>query len=172
MKIKHEIWCSGSGDKQPLLDWGAESTLSPAFIPDCRLENFFWSVFPKTLHWHSLDLVFTPGHSLLGKSLEQPASACRWCSHLMLTGCPKVHAFMILVILPSGSGLGVCNKAIILRKTWINIMQFLNICCFCKCYFCEVSQGCESTLLGIPTTRHGYFPKEKNTETWRDAQYH
>ena len=41
-----------------------ESTLSPAVIPDCRLQNFLWSVFPKTLHWHSPDLlVLTPGRS-------------------------------------------------------------------------------------------------------------
>ena len=40
MKIEREIWCNGSGDLQPLLDWGAESTLSPAFIPGCRLQDF------------------------------------------------------------------------------------------------------------------------------------
>ena len=28
----------------------------------------------------------------------------------------KVHAFTIPVILPSGSGLGVCNKEIILKE--------------------------------------------------------
>ena len=39
-------------------------------------------------------------------------------SYLTPTQCSKVHAFMIPVILPSGSGPGVCNKAIILRKTW------------------------------------------------------
>ena len=66
MKTEHKIGCNGSGDLQPLLDWGAESTLSPAFIPDCRLQNFLWSIFPKTLHRHSPDLlVFTPGCSLL-----------------------------------------------------------------------------------------------------------
>ena len=44
----------------------------------------------------------------------------------MATWCSKVHAFMIPVILPSGSGLGVCNKAIIPRKTWkIIINSFL-----------------------------------------------
>ena len=57
----------------------------------------------------------------------------------------------------SGSGLGVCNKVIILRKTWIIVTQFLNIRRFSKCYFCEISQGCENTLLGIPTTRHEYM---------------
>ena len=57
----------------------------------------------------------------------------------------------------SGSGLGVCNKVIILRKIWIIVTQFLNIRCFSKCYFCEISQGCENTLLGIPTTRHEYM---------------
>ena len=39
-------------------------------------------------------------------------------SYLMPTRCSKVHAFVMPVILPSGSGLGVCNKAIIRRKTW------------------------------------------------------
>ena len=38
-------------------------------------------------------------------------------SYLTPTRCSKVHAFMIPVILPSGSGLGVCNKTIIRRKT-------------------------------------------------------
>ena len=68
MKTEHKIWCNGSGHLQPLLDWGAESTLSPAFIPNCRLQDFFFNlIFPKTLHWHSPDLfVFTPGRSLLG----------------------------------------------------------------------------------------------------------
>ena len=45
----------------------------------------------------------------------------------------------------SESGHGFCNKVIILRKPWIIIMQFLNIHCFSKCYFCEISQGCENT---------------------------
>ena len=75
MKTEHKIWCNGSGHLQPLLDWGAESTVSPAFISNCRLQNFLWSIFPKTLHWHSPALlVFTPGHSLPGKSWEQSAS--------------------------------------------------------------------------------------------------
>ena len=65
-----------SGYPQSLLDCGSESTLSPAFISNCRLQNFLWSFFPKTLHWHGPALlVFTPGHSLLGKSREPSASA-------------------------------------------------------------------------------------------------
>ena len=72
----------------------------------------------------------------------------------------KVHAFMTPVILPSGSGLGVCKKAIILRKTWkmffiivdTSSTQLLDICCFSRCYYYEISQGCECTLLEIPTT--------------------
>ena len=75
MKTELKIWCNGSGYPQSLLDWGAESSLSPAFISNCRLQNFLWSFFPKTLHWHSPALlVFTPGHSLPGKSWEQSAS--------------------------------------------------------------------------------------------------
>ena len=33
-----------------------------------------------------------------------------------------------------------------------NHQYSLNTCCFSRYYFCEISQGCESTLLGIPTT--------------------
>ena len=40
MKTEHEIWCNDSGDLQPLLDRGAEPTLSSAFIPKCRLQEF------------------------------------------------------------------------------------------------------------------------------------
>ena len=40
MKTEHEIWYNGSGNLQPLLDWGAEYTLRPAFIPNCRLQDF------------------------------------------------------------------------------------------------------------------------------------
>ena len=43
MKTEHEIWCNGSGDLQPLLNWGTEATLSLAFIPNCRLQDFLWS---------------------------------------------------------------------------------------------------------------------------------
>ena len=50
MKTEHEIWCRGSGDLQPLLGCGAESTLSPAFILDCSYNNFFDLIFFKTLH--------------------------------------------------------------------------------------------------------------------------
>ena len=47
MKTEHEIWGNGSGDMQPLLDWGAESTLSPAFIPNCRLQDFLRSYLSR-----------------------------------------------------------------------------------------------------------------------------
>ena len=41
------IWCNGSWDLQFLLGWGAESTLSPAFIPNCRLQDFLRSYLSK-----------------------------------------------------------------------------------------------------------------------------
>ena len=50
-------------------------------------------------------------------SLGNNQQVFRWHSCLTPTWCSKVHALMIPAILPSGSGLGVCNKAIILRKT-------------------------------------------------------
>ena len=160
MKTEHGIWCNGSGDQQPLLDWGAESTLSPAFIPNCRLQDFFDLIFPKTLCWHSPDLlVFTqvvPFWASLRNNHQVHGRLHAWPP----TQCFQVHAFMTPVILPSGSGLGVCNKAIILRKTWkIIINTVLNICRFSRCYFCGISQGWESTLLGIPTTPDGQTQK-------------
>ena len=51
-------------------------------------------------------------------SLGHNQQVRRQCSYLTPTQCSKVHAFMIPLIFSSGSGLGVCNKAIILRKTW------------------------------------------------------
>ena len=49
-------------------------------------------------------------------SLRNNQQVCRQCSCVPLTWCSKVHAFMSPVILPSESGLGVCNKEIILKK--------------------------------------------------------
>ena len=93
-------------------------------------------------------------------SLGNNQQSGRQCSYITLTWCPKVHVFMIPVILPSGNGLGVCNKAIIQRKTWkmffiiagISSTQFPDIWYFSMCYFYDISQGCESALLEIPTT--------------------
>ena len=54
-------------DLQPLLDWGSESTLSPALFLIADYKTFFDLIFLQTLHWLGPDLlVFTPGHSLLG----------------------------------------------------------------------------------------------------------
>ena len=50
MKTEHKIWFNGSGNLQPLLDRAAESTLSPACNPNCRLQDFFDLIFSKTLH--------------------------------------------------------------------------------------------------------------------------
>ena len=49
-------------------------------------------------------------------SLGNSWQVLRQQSCLVPTQCSKVHAFMIPVIIPSGSDLGVCNKAIILKK--------------------------------------------------------
>ena len=144
--------CNGSGYPQSLLDWGAESTLSPVLLLIADYKTFFDLSFPR----HYIDIVqilFLPQAVPFWENLGNNQQVHRQCSYLTLTRCSKVYAFMIPMIIPSGSGLGVCNKLIILRKTWrIIITQFLNLYCFSKCYFCEISQGCESTLLGIPTT--------------------
>ena len=115
--------------------------------------------FPR----HYIDIVqislFWPQGVPLWDSLRNSQQVCRQCSCLTLTRCSKVHAFMTPVILPSGSGLGVCKKAVILRKTWKMFFiivdtssQFLDICHFSRCYLYEISRCCESTLLEIPTT--------------------
>ena len=65
-----------SGDRQPLLDWGAESTLSPAFTPSCRLQDFLWShLCQDTTLTRPRSPCFYPGLFPLGSSREQPASA-------------------------------------------------------------------------------------------------
>ena len=139
MKTEHKIWCSGSGDLQPLLDWGAESTLSQAFIPNCRLQEFLWPYLSQHTCCVNhvllnvrvyIDIVqislFLPLAIPFWGSLGNNQQVCRQCLCLMLTQCFKVHAFMILVIVPSGSGLGVCNKAIILRKAWKIIINIVS----------------------------------------------
>ena len=46
----------------------------------------------------------------------------------------------------------------------ISSTQFLDICCFSRCYFYEISQDCESTLLEIPATVVQEYPSA-NTQT-------
>ena len=115
--------------------------------------------FPR----HYTDIVqilFLPQTVPSWESVRNNQQVCRERSCLTPTWCSKVHAFVIPVILPSGSGLEVCNKAIILRKTWKMVFiivdksstQFLDIWCAPRCYFYEISQDCESTWLEIPTT--------------------
>ena len=129
MKTEHETWCNGSGDLQPLWDWGAESTLSPAFIPNCRLQDFLRSYPSQDTCCVNHVLLNVMDHTdRVQISLSLPQAVSSWASlgnsqqvHrqpscLTPTWCSKVHAFMIPVILPSGSGLGVCKKVIILKK--------------------------------------------------------
>ena len=92
MKTEHKIWCNGSGHLQPLLDWGAESTVSPAFISNCRLQNFLWSIFLKTLHQHSPDLLVYTQVVPFWDSLSNNQQVRRQCSYLTLTQCSKIHA--------------------------------------------------------------------------------
>ena len=60
--------------------------------------------------------LFSPQACPFQASLGNNEQVRRQCSCLALTRWSKVRAFMIPVILPSGSNLGVCNKAIILKK--------------------------------------------------------
>ena len=141
---------------------------SPLWVQLSFLIADYKTCFAVSVPRHYIDIVqislFLPQAVPFWNSLGNNQQVCRQCSYLTPTWYSKVHAFMIPVILPSGSGLGVCNKTIIRRKTWkmvfiivdISSTQFLDICCFARCYFYEISQGYESTLVEIPTSR-GYF---------------
>ena len=139
-KTEHETWCKGSIEALwPLLDWGAESTLNPAFIHNCRLQDFLRSYLSQhTGHISHILLnimdytdtvqisVCLPQAIPFWDSLRNNQQVGRQCSYPTPTPCSRVHAFMIPVILPFGCGLGVCNKAIILRKTWKIIINVIS----------------------------------------------
>ena len=128
LRTEHENWCNGSGGLQPLLDWGGSPLWVQLLFLIADYKTFFDLSFPR----HYIDIVpislFSPQTIPFWDSLGNNQQVCRQCSHLMLTRCSKVHAFMIPVILSSGSGLGVCNKAIILRKTWKTIINTVSWC--------------------------------------------
>ena len=159
MRAEHEIWCSGSGACS--LCW--TEVQSPLWVQLLLLTVDYKTFLDRSFPRHCTDIgqiLFSPQAVPSWDGLGNSQQVCRRCSYLALTCCSKVHAFMTPVILPSGSGLGVCKKAIILRKTWkmffiivdTSSTQLLDICCFSRCYFYEISQGCECTLLEIPTT--------------------
>ena len=119
MKTGYEIWCNGSGDLQPLLDWHAEHTLSPAFIPDCRPQDFLKPYLSQDTCCVNHELLnvlddtdavqvflFTPQAILFRSSLGNSWQGHRQRSHLAPTQCSKVHVFMMPVILPPGLALG------------------------------------------------------------------
>ena len=95
---------------------------SPLWVQLLFLIADYKTCFALSFPRHYIDIVqislFLPQAVPFWNSLGNNQQVCRQCSYLMPTWCSKVHAFMIPVILPCGSGLGVCNKAIILRKTW------------------------------------------------------
>ena len=95
---------------------------SPLWVQLLFLMADYKTFFDLSSPRHYRDIVqislFLPQAGPFWNSLGNNQQVCRQCSYLMPTWCSKVHAFMIPVILPCGSGLGVCNKAIILRKTW------------------------------------------------------
>lgn len=80
------IWSNGSGDLQPLLDWDAESTLSPAFVAKCRLQDFFkiWTDIVQIS-------LFSPQAVPIWASLRNNQQLRRQRSCLMPTWCSKVH---------------------------------------------------------------------------------
>ena len=95
---------------------------SPLWVQLSFLIADYKTCFAVSFPRHYIDIVqislFLPQAVPFWNSLGNNQQVCRQCSYLPPTWYSKVHAFMIPVILPSGSGLGVCNKAIILRKTW------------------------------------------------------
>ena len=94
---------------------------SPLCVQLLFLIADYKTLFDLSFPRHYTDIVQIPLFLLQAfpfwESLRNTQQVCRLRSYLTLTQCSKVHAFMIPVILPSGYGLGVCNKAIILWKT-------------------------------------------------------
>ena len=108
-KTEQEAWGSGPGDlhQSPL------RVQLLALITDYKAS--FDLILPKTLHWHGPDLLAsTPGRSLLGSLGNN--SKCAGSVHAWRRPAVPRPIFHIPVILPSGSGRGVCNKEIILKK--------------------------------------------------------
>ena len=94
---------------------------SPLWVQLLFLIAEYKTCFDLSFPRYYIDIVqilFLPQAVPFWNSLRNNQQMCRQCSYLTQTWCSKVHAFLIPVILPSGSGLGVCNKAIILRKSW------------------------------------------------------
>ena len=100
------------------------ATLSPAFIPNCRLQDFLRSYPSQDTCCVNHVLLNVMDHTdRVQISLSLPQAVSSWASlgnsqqvHrqpscLTPTWCSKVHAFMIPVILSSGSGLGVCKNS-------------------------------------------------------------
>ena len=117
MKTEHEILCNGSGGCSPY--W--TEVQSPLWGQLLFLIAGYKTVFDLSFPRHYIDIahiLFLPQAVPFWDSLRNNQQVRGQCSYLMRTLCSKVHAFMILVILPFGSGLGVWNKAVILRKTW------------------------------------------------------
>ena len=161
MRAEHEIWCSGSR----ACSLCRTEVQSPLWVQLLILTVDYKAFLDRSFPRHCTDIgqisLFFPRpfpHGVVSGTV----SKCVGGVHTWPRPAVKVHAFMTPVILPSGSGLGVCKKAVILRKTWklffiivdTSSAQFLDICCFSRCYFYEISQGCECTLLEIPATVH------------------
>ena len=111
MKTEHEIWCNGSRDLQPLigLRCRVHSWVQLLFLI-ADYETFFDLSFPR--HYiDTVQILFLPQAIPFWDSLGNNEQVRRQWSYLTPTWCSKVHAFMIPVILPSRSGLGVCNKS-------------------------------------------------------------
>ena len=158
MRAEHEIWCSGSGACS--LCW--TEVQSPLWVQLLLLTVDYKTFLDRSFPRHCTDIgqiLFLP-RSFPRGTVSGAVSKCVGGVHTWRWPAVRVHAFMTPVILAFGPGLGVCKKAVILRKTWkifliivdTSSAQLLDICCFSRCYFYEISQGCECTLLEIPTT--------------------
>ena len=99
---------------------------SPLCVQLLFLIADYKTLFDLSFPRHHTDTVQIPLFLLQAvpfwENLRNTQQVCRLRSYLMPTRCSKVHAFMIPVILPSGSGLGVCTRQLFYEKheTWFS----------------------------------------------------
>ena len=78
-------------------------------------KTFLVLSFPR-LYADIVQILFSPQAILFLANFGNNQQVHGQHSCLMPVQCSKVHSFMSPIILPSGSGLGVCNKEIIFKK--------------------------------------------------------
>ena len=128
-----------SGDLQPLLDWGTQSTLSLAFIPNCRLQDFLRSHLSQdTCRVNHLLLSVVDYTDTVQISCVYPRSSPSGLVSGTVSKCiSSLHAWRWLGVPRSmlswsqsysllGLALGVVTRRLFLRRMWKIIIYIIS----------------------------------------------